>query len=171
MGKKLYLLSLGLLIFLAVLTVLQGTRYILSPVGLFQFASLANRLIPLLLGPLIAVFLVFRFIDVLKERSFVDQPLQRPAARVARLSGKLLIYLFYVLLLLAIVSLVLARGQLSGEVRFLFAPLFRTLPVGFLLFELANLLEGAKFDDNASPVGAGDECATSHFAAAKRTSI
>lgn len=148
MGKRLYLMSLGFLILIAVMSVFQGARYILSPVGLFQLATLANLVIPLVLGPLIAVFLVVRFIDVLKERSFVDRPLRRPIARAARLSGKLLIYMFYVLLIIAIVFLVLARGQLGGEISFLFGPLLRTLPIGFLVFELGNLLDTAESDDD-----------------------
>lgn len=148
MNKKAYLLSLGLVIGIALLSLLQGTRYILSPVGLFQLATLMNLVMPPILGLLLAVFLSVRFADVWKGRTRVEVLASRPIAKASQVAGKVLIWAFYVLLLTALGFLVLARGQLGGEISFLFAPLLRTLPVGLLLFELGRLLDQATEDDD-----------------------
>jgi hypothetical protein len=142
-NRKLYLLSLGLVIVVAALSVLLGTRYILSPVGLFQVATLLNLVVPPILGLLIAVFLSVRFADVWRDRVDTDFVVTRPIARASQLVGRVLIWAFYALLLVAIGFLVLARGQLGGEIGFLFGPLLRTLPVGLLLFELSRFLDAA----------------------------
>lgn len=148
MSKKLYLLSLGLVIAVAALSVLQGTRYILSPVGLFQIATLMNMVMPFVLGLLLVVFLSVRFADVWRDRIDTDFAVARPIARASQVAGQVLIWVFYLLLLVAIGFLVLARGQLGGEIGFLFGPLLRTLPVGLLLFELSRYLDAAVEQDD-----------------------
>jgi len=144
MNKKLYLLTLGLLILFAALSIFQGSRYIMSPVGIFQLASLANIVLPLVLGVLLTVFLSVRFADVLKNRASVDYVASRPIARASQNAGKFLILVFYVLLVVVIGFLIIARGQLGGEIGFLFGPLFRTLPIGLLLFELGRILDNSE---------------------------
>lgn len=141
MSKTLYLISIGLLILAALLSALQGTRYIMSPVGIFQLASVLNAFLPLLIGGLVAWFLLVRFRDVWSGRADVQVRATRPVARSAQTAGKFLIAAFYVLLVIAIGFLVMARGQLGGEVAFLFGPLLRSLPVGLVLFELGNILD------------------------------
>lgn len=141
MSKTLYLLSIGLLILTALLSALQGTRYIMSPVGIFQLATILNAFMPLLIGGLVAWFLLVRFRDVWSGRADVQARATRPVARSAQTAGKFLIVVFYVLLVVAVGFLVMARGQLGGEIGFLFGPLLRTLPVGIVLFELGNILD------------------------------
>ena len=141
MSKKLYLLSVGLLLLAALLSIVQGTRFIRSPLGFFQIVSLVNMFMPLVLGLLLAFFLGARFLDVWRGDADVEARASRPLARACQTAGKFLIVLFYIFLMAAIGFLVLGKGQLSGEVGFLFGPLFRTLPVGLVLFELGRLLD------------------------------
>lgn len=144
MNKTLYLLSLAIMILISALGALQGTRYILSPVAFFQIATLLNMIVPAILGVLLAVFLSARFADVWRNRMDTNFKVARPIARASYAVGRILIWAFYVLLLVAIAFLVLARGQLGGEVSFLFGPLLKTLPVGLVLFELSRLLDAAE---------------------------
>ena len=143
MNKAIYLLSVGLLILLSLVTVFQGTRYIASPVAAFQIASLANVILPFVVSGLLVVFLSIRFADVWSDRSDVTVRASRPAARASQAAGKLLLWIFYALLVVAVVLLIRARGQLSGEIIYLFSPLFRSLPVGLVLFELGRILDDA----------------------------
>ena len=142
MNKTIYLLSIGLLILLCLLAVFQGTRYIASPVAVFQLASLANVFMPFVISGLLVVFLTIRFADVWRGRTDVSASLTRPAARAAQTAGKVLLWIFYALFAVALFFLILAKGQLGGEISFLFGPLFRTLPAGLILFELGRILDG-----------------------------
>ncbi len=148
MSKKLYLFSLGMVILVSALGALQGSAYILSPVGLFQVATLLNMVLPVALAILLTVFLSARFADVWRNRVDTHFTVTRPIARASQFAGRILIWTFYILLIVAIVFLVLARGQLSGEIAFLFGPLLRTLPVGLLLFELSRFLDAAEEQDD-----------------------
>jgi len=141
MSKKLYLLSVGLLILFALLSALQGTRFIRSPVGVFQLATILNSVMPLVLGALVTLFLTVRFGDVWSGRADVQVRASRPIARASQTAGKFLVGVFYILFALAIGFLILAKGQLSGEIGFLFEPLLRTLPIGLVLFELGRILD------------------------------
>lgn len=141
MNKKLYLLSIALLILVALMSALQGTRFIRSPVGVFQLATLLNMVMPLVLGALVALFLAVRFGDVWRGHADVQVRASRPIAKASQTAGKLLVGVFYILLAIAIGFLILAKGQLSGEIGFLFGPLLRTLPIGLVLFELGRILD------------------------------
>lgn len=141
MSKKLYLLSIGLLILVALLSALQGTRFIRSPVGIFQLANILNSVMPLVLGALVAFFLAVRFRDVWSGRADVQVQASRPIARASQTAGKLLVGVFYILVVIAIGFMFLAKGQLGSEIGFLFGPLLRTLPIGLVLFELGRILD------------------------------
>lgn len=143
MNRKLYLLSVGLLILVALLSMLQGTRFIRSPIGVFQLATLLNMVMPVVLGGLVAFFLAARFADVWRGHADVQDRAARPIARASQTAGKLLIGVFYVLLVIGIGFLILAKGQLSGEIGFLYGPLLRMLPIGLILFELGRVLDQA----------------------------
>lgn len=141
MNKPLYLFSLALLIASALASILLGIRYAFSPVVFLQLASLANSLLPAVIGLLLALFLSVRFMDVLRGRFDIGVSARRPVARAARLAGAVLVWLFYGIALAVIGFLVYGGGSLAAEVRFLVAPLLRTLPVGMVLFELSHLLD------------------------------
>ncbi len=141
MNKAMYLLSLGLLILLSLVTAFQGARYIASPVGLFQLASLANLFLPFIISGLLVVFLSVRFTDVLLGRADISVRPSRPIARVSQTAGRSLLWIFYVLLAVAIVFLIQTRGHLGGEISFLFGPLFKALPAGVILIELGRLMD------------------------------
>ena len=143
MNKKLYLLSIGLLVLVALLSAFQGARFIRSPVGVFQLATILNSVMPLVLGALVALFLAVRFGDVWSGRADVQVRVSRPIAKASQTAGKVLVGVFYILFTIAIGFLILAKGQLSGEIGFLFGPLLRTLPIGLLLFELGRILDQA----------------------------
>lgn len=147
MNKALYLLSLGLLILLSLITVFQGARYIASPVALFQLVSLANLFLPAIISGLLVVFLSVRFADVLRGRVDFSVRPSRSIARASQSAGKLLLWVFYALLFVALVFLIQARGQLAGEISFLFGPLFKTLPAGVILIELGRLLDDVEMPD------------------------
>lgn len=126
---------------MSLLAVLQGTRYIASPVAAFQLASLANVVLPFVTSGLLVVFLTIRFADVWRGRIDITMSVSRPAARASQTAGKVLLWMFYALLAVALFLLIQAKGQLSGEIGFLFGPLLRTLPVGLILFELGRILD------------------------------
>jgi hypothetical protein len=91
MNKKLYLLSIALLILVALLSALQGTRFIRSPVGVFQLATLLNMVMPVVLGALVAFFLAVRFADVWRGHADVQVRASRPIANASQTAGKLLV--------------------------------------------------------------------------------
>ena len=141
MSKSLYQCSLSLIILAAILQAFQGTRYISSPVVAFQIATLANMVLPFIMSILLVVFLGARFADVWTGRVEVTTPASRPIARASQRAGKILIYLFYAMLLAIVIFLILAGGRLQGEAGFLFAPMAKVLPVGLVLVELGRILD------------------------------
>lgn len=141
MSKVLYQCSLGLIIFAAIMQAFQGTRYIASPVMAFQIATLVNMVLPFIIGILLVVFLGVRFADVWKGRVDVTMRATRPIARASQTAGKVLLYIFYAMLLATGVFMIMAGGRLQSEIGFLFAPLAKTLPVGLILTELGRILD------------------------------
>ena len=140
MNRKLYLLSTALLMLAAILSMLSGWRYFLSPVSLFQLGTLLNMLFSIGIGLLLAYMLFIRFSAVWKNRIDITIQATSKHANIIQKASKILLYGYYIILPIIILLLFLG-GSVRAEIKFLFFPLLKVLPAGYILFEMSRLID------------------------------
>ncbi|MFT5083982.1 MAG: hypothetical protein ACI9Y1_002034 [Lentisphaeria bacterium] len=140
MNRKIYLLSTGLLIIVAVLSTMLGGRYILGPVGIFGFGALLNIIFSVGVGALMTYMLCIRFRAVWRNDVDITLTVAAKHASFIQRSGRLLVYGFFVLFPLVLL-LAYFGGPVRPEIKFLFFPLLKIFPIGYVLFEMARLID------------------------------
>lgn len=140
MNRKLYLLSTGLLIIGAILSTLSGFRSFLSPVLLFKIGTIINIIFSVSIGLLLAYMLCLRFGAVWKNKIDITMQAKTKHAFYIQRSARFLLYGYYMLLPI-ILLLIFFGGPIKSEIRFLFFPLLKVLPVGYILFEMSRLID------------------------------
>ncbi|WP_417445547.1 hypothetical protein [Kangiella sp.] len=161
MNKKIYLLSTALLIVGALLSTMSGWRFFLSPVSIFKLGSMLNIIFSIGLGALIAYMLWIRFISVWKNDVDITVRAKTKHASYIQNSGRWLVYGYYIIFPLLLV-LMFFGGSVKSEIRFLFFPLLKIFPVGYVLFEMSRLIDfeaRLKKQTNKSSNADGDKAA------------
>ncbi|MCL6414071.1 hypothetical protein MIB92_00275 [Aestuariirhabdus sp. Z084] len=140
MNKKIYLISTALLIIGALLSTMSGWRYFFSPVSLFKLGTLLNIVFSIGLGALMAYMLSIRFLSVWKNSVDITMRAKTKHALYIQNSGRWLVYGYYVLFPLLLI-LMFFGGPVKAEIKFLFFPLLKIFPIGYILFEMARLID------------------------------
>jgi hypothetical protein len=141
--RWLILVSIAFLVVLLLATTLLSARYVMSGASVFQLATLLNQLGRPLVALIFAAVLVARFRDIWSRRVDVDEAVSSGIARVAQVTGIVLMVFFYIILLLVIYFqlVVPTRQRAELPIFFIFGPLLTALPVGYFLFELGRLID------------------------------
>jgi len=140
MNKKIYLIATALLILGSILWAFSGWRYFLSPVSLFRIGTIMNIVLSISLGGLFVYALSLRFHSVWKGNVDVTMLAETPHALRIQNVSRWVLYSYFILLPLYIV-LMFMGGSVRAEIRFLFSPLLKVLPAGYILFEIARLID------------------------------
>ena len=135
-----YLLVVALLIFASLLSTLGGWRSFLSPVLLLQLGTLLNMLMKIGAGLLFAYLLILRFKSVFTRSIDISLKAKTRHARFLQRVSVAIMYSFFVIVPLYYLMLRYG-GPIKAELRFMFLPLLKVLPFGYILFEISRIID------------------------------
>jgi hypothetical protein len=149
--RSLILLSIICMIVFMLATTLLTFRYVNSGAGLLQLATLANIFGRPLVALIFSAVLVVRFRHIWSRRVDINEPLTSGVAKVAQVTGLILLGVFYCVLAVVLYLRFGISAGLQAEVPnlFIFGPLLMSLPFGYFLFEFGWLIDRGRRDADA----------------------